>query len=271
MVVVAASGGGAKAAYWTGLVVDCLFGGGPPTAAAKECPPPQERDLYGRLFLTSSVSGGSIGVYHMLQDRQRSDDWVDTSNGREVLSPVLGWGVFHDLPALMLGMLTDPRDCDGGWSCRRGADRALVQEARSPVRRESTHPTASRCWSQPSRACRSRSSMPPQDGAERRVLLSPVLLDTRRRRSDELLRTGTAPARPRGPRRPRSLAGSPMPDPAAGCPARDRRAHERAVHGGGAGRTARRRRLSGQGRRLFGGGDVRGAPRRRVRGEHRRA
>jgi hypothetical protein len=119
MVVVAASGGGAKAAYWTGLVIDCLFGGGPPTEAAKECPPPEGRDRFGRLFLTSSVSGGSIGVYHMLRDRQRSDDWVDASNGREVLSPVLAWGVFHDLPALMLGMHTDPRNCDGAWSCRR--------------------------------------------------------------------------------------------------------------------------------------------------------
>ena len=110
---------------------------------------------------------------------------MDTSNGREVLSPVLAWGVFHDLPALMLGMRTDPRDCDGGWSCRRGADRALVQEA-AIAGREGIDP--------PDREPMLVSATPrlpvtvfnaAADGAERRVLLSPVLLDTRRRRSDE--------------------------------------------------------------------------------------
>ena len=51
--------------------------------------------------------------------------------GLEALSPVAGWGLFHDLPAFMLGADLDPAKCEPGkrGECRRHADRALVQEA----------------------------------------------------------------------------------------------------------------------------------------------
>lgn len=180
MVVVAASGGGAKAAYWTDLVIDCLFGGGPPPKDARECsaPPPDQQDRFGRLFLTSSVSGGSIGVYHAVLDRHPSEPWVDLSNDPEVLSPVLAWGLFHDLPAFMLGVPTDPRDCTSGPSCLRGADRALVQEA-AIAHRDEIDPSGEPMLVENPLRLPVTVFNAAQDGAERRVLISPVLLDSR--------------------------------------------------------------------------------------------
>jgi hypothetical protein len=130
MLLVAASGGGAKAAYWTDLVLDCVFGeGAPASGEGGECDPPQGSDRLARLFLTSSVSGGSVGVYHLVRHRRRAQAWVDAAAGPEVLSPAVAWGLLHDLPAFMIGMHNDPRRCVDGSSCRRHADRALVQEA----------------------------------------------------------------------------------------------------------------------------------------------
>lgn len=135
MLLVGASGGGAKAGYWTDLVMDCVLGSGAPReggecAGARHAEGPRR---LGRLYLTSSVSGGSIGIYHLLRrihDAESGKEWVDASAGREVLSPVTAWGLFHDLPAFMLGADTDPRQCQGDEAeCRVEADRALVQEA----------------------------------------------------------------------------------------------------------------------------------------------
>ena len=133
MLIVGASGGGTKAAYWTDLVLDCAFGAGEPrSTAADECEgsgsAPARR---GRLFLTSSVSGGSIGVHHLRarwKDAGGDAPWVPETAGREVLSPLVAWGMFHDLPAFALGVPADPSDCDA-LPCRIDADRALVQEA----------------------------------------------------------------------------------------------------------------------------------------------
>jgi hypothetical protein len=135
MLLVGASGGGAKASYWTDLVMDCLLGRGAPVEGG-ECapaPPGAGARRFRRLFLTSSVSGGSIGIFHLLRSMPRAaagGNWVDPSAGAEVLSPVTAWGFFHDLPAFLLGADTDPRECrDDEAECRIAADRALVQEA----------------------------------------------------------------------------------------------------------------------------------------------
>ncbi len=156
MLLVAASGGGSKAAYWTDLVLDCLFGKGmplgetgarpvdvskrassrtkPSQAAGRECKPARTGpQRYGKLFLTSSVSGGSVGIHHFVRNgipiTGKERPWVDATTGPEVLSPIAAWGLFHDLPVSMLGANTDPRKCRSDWSCRVNADRALIQEA----------------------------------------------------------------------------------------------------------------------------------------------
>jgi hypothetical protein len=98
MLLVAASGGGAKAAYWTDLVLDCAFGEALPgddsrhAQAADECPGDETTGArFDRLFLTSSVSGGSVGVYHLVREQaaiRAGGDWLDHE---EVLSPLLAW------------------------------------------------------------------------------------------------------------------------------------------------------------------------------------
>lgn len=130
MLLVAASGGGAKAAYWTDLVLDCVFGSGePPQRHAGECPAAKGRDHTGSLFLTSSVSGGSVGIYHYIRSHSPVKSWVDEAAGPEVLSPTVAWGLLHDLPIFLFGADTDPRKCNDAESCWINADRALVQEA----------------------------------------------------------------------------------------------------------------------------------------------
>jgi hypothetical protein len=164
MLLVGASGGGSKAAYWTDLVLDCIVGGKVPSETIKdtECDNDAEsvgmRQLRARgLFLTSSVSGGSIGVRNYVS---RIDDvvtggrWVDQTAGHEVLAPTVAWGLYHDLAATMLHLPTDPRECTAGgeWSCRWNLDRAAVQEntiARQPWDAAPDPSQAlSRIWSQ---------------------------------------------------------------------------------------------------------------------------
>ena len=134
MVLISASGGGAKASYWTDLVVDCMLGTDSPTEKADyECAASgEDGNRHRRLFMTSSVSGGSVGVYHLLTQHENvvaGRPWVDRAGGREVLSPITAWGLFHDLPAFLLRAPTDPRKCTEELDCRLHADRALVQEA----------------------------------------------------------------------------------------------------------------------------------------------
>ena len=136
MLLVGASGGGTKAAYWTTLILDCLVGGEMP-AGDTECGESDDRqgpERLQRLFLTSSVSGGSVGVLHFVShlthDPDLAVEWIETRVGREVLSPLTAWGLVHDLPIFLLGWPTDPNRCAGGeGSCAIHADRALVQEA----------------------------------------------------------------------------------------------------------------------------------------------
>ncbi len=143
MLLVGASGGGAKAGFWTDLVLDCAFGARTPLDSSHPSAPDEckrDRDETQRearlrtLFLTSSVSGGSVGVYHFLsklRDVERGTPWVNDSAGADALSPVVGWGLFHDAPAFMLGVpWMDPSRCtDDAVTCRWNADRAVIQEA----------------------------------------------------------------------------------------------------------------------------------------------
>jgi hypothetical protein len=147
MLLVAASGGGSKAAYWTDLVLDCIVGDGVPPIGREQTPPGglpsgEAKHECGRseraparassLFLTSSVSGGSVGIHHLVRNFAAvtgGTPWVDAAAGAEVLSPIAAWGLFHDLPAFMLGLRTDPRRCHDRLSCAAHADRAMVQEA----------------------------------------------------------------------------------------------------------------------------------------------
>jgi hypothetical protein len=133
MLLVAASGGGSKAAYWTDLVLDCLLGDARPAPGQDECgPSPRAGTRLRRLLAISSVSGGSVGVHHLvthLGAAGRDRPWVRRTAGRELLSPLVAWGVFHDLPVLLLGLATDPSRCAARLGCPVHADRALVQEA----------------------------------------------------------------------------------------------------------------------------------------------
>jgi hypothetical protein len=131
MLLVGASGGGSKAAYWTGLVMDCVFGSAEPVG--DECDGDEAAaDRRGALFLTSSVSGGSVGVHHLLRHFDEvggSGTWLFEAFKREALSPAVGWGLVHDLPAFMFGLHVDPSRCKVRVPCRIRGDRTAVQEA----------------------------------------------------------------------------------------------------------------------------------------------
>ena len=133
MLLVGASGGGSKAAYWTDLVLDCLMGDAQPVEDQDECGrSPRARARLQRLLLISSVSGGSVGVHHLVTHLGavgRARPWVRRTAGRELLSPLVGWGVFHDLPVFLLGLPTDPSRCAARLGCPLDADGALVQVA----------------------------------------------------------------------------------------------------------------------------------------------
>ncbi|MDA0169742.1 hypothetical protein OJ998_11660 [Solirubrobacter taibaiensis] len=197
MLFIAASGGGSKAAYWTDLVVDCLLSSGAP-AKNDECENTPGEELerrYGRLFLTSSVSGGSVGVRHLVVNAntlKAGKDWVDQTAGWEALSPVVGWGLFHDLPAFMLGLPLNPDHCDEReevW-CRIHADRALVQEAAVAGGERGAIDAA------PEAGVLGQEGPitvfnAAENGAARRVLISPVeLAPTPRQRSECIINTG---------------------------------------------------------------------------------
>jgi hypothetical protein len=89
LLLVADSGGGSKSAYWTDLVLDCLISGGHMTTPSKpmrECsrtprlPTPTIVRRERGLFLTSSVSGGSVGVSRYvseIRDVASGKRWVD--------------------------------------------------------------------------------------------------------------------------------------------------------------------------------------------------
>lgn len=180
MLLLAASGGGSKAGYWTDLVIDCLLGEGIPGTDGECTNRGDIAGRYGRLLLTSSVSGGSIGVRHLIENAPRmtaGKSWVNKAAGTDVLSPLIAWGLFHDLPAFLLGADLDPDRCRPGRRaiCRLNADRALVQEAaivggsRERLGNARDHGLLGRAG--PVTVFNAA-----QDGASRRVLLSRVNL-----------------------------------------------------------------------------------------------
>jgi hypothetical protein len=183
MLLVGASGGGSKASYWTDVVLDCVFGTGVPDRA-NECGADASAPARAkRLFLTSSVSGGSVGIYHFVTSRDRVDSgqtWVDAAAGTEVLSPVIGWGIFHDAPLFMLGAPTDPKNCTSTWSCRLNADRALVQEAAVAGFEHRIAPPASEPELSDPKRLPVTVFNGARDGADARVLLSPFSLASAR-------------------------------------------------------------------------------------------
>lgn len=145
LLLVGASGGGSKAAYWTDLVLDCVVGGSPPPdsiSTRSECESDKLASRRARgVFLTSSVSGGSVGIAHYVQrlaDVENGSPWVDWYTGGDVLSPTIAWGVFHDFPLMLVERLPlvpklfspDPQSCnrESWWDCRLELDRAAVQE-----------------------------------------------------------------------------------------------------------------------------------------------
>lgn len=152
LLLVADSGGGSKSAYWTDLVLDCLIGGGPmePSSRSKrECTPasiptptPTAVRRERGLFLTSSVSGGSVGISRYVsnvRDVATGARWVDRATGGDFLAPTVAWGLYHDLPDTFFGAIgsalgidaSDPTECPTHHdaSCRYNLDRAAIQEA----------------------------------------------------------------------------------------------------------------------------------------------
>ena len=144
LVVVAAHGGGARSAYWTALVLDRLAGGvatNPYGAALPErgCGEGAADSLDAkRIFLISSVSGGSVGAYAYGQELERSGclrrGWYEDWFKRDLLAPAVGWGLMHDLPALLVHQQPGAGgECrfEGGlldWTCELVRDRARTLE-----------------------------------------------------------------------------------------------------------------------------------------------
>ena len=143
MLLVGASGGGTKAAYWTTLILDLFWLGGEMPAGDTECGESDDRqgpERLQRLFLTSSVSGGSVGscISSAISRTARTCEWIETRVGREVLSPLTAWGLVHDLPIFLLGWPTDPN-----LVRRRGLVRDTRRSASSKRRPSAT--MAMRC------------------------------------------------------------------------------------------------------------------------------
>jgi hypothetical protein len=198
LLLVGASGGGSKASYWTDLVLDCVVGGGSPadvgTHHRKECTSHETRETRLRrargVFLTSSVSGGSVGIRNYVKQLPAVLDespWVDANAGRETLSPTIAWGLFHDFPATLLWLGTNPQNCNGdSWSCRLNLDRAAVQENAMAQRAWDAVPdpadALSRIWRASTPKTPSDSALPAPltifnssvNGSLGRMLISPV-------------------------------------------------------------------------------------------------
>lgn len=208
LLLVADSGGGSKSAYWTDLVLDCIVSGGKMQRASephRECRRPQNSSFPAGLvqrrqrgvFLTSSVSGGSVGVSRYvlnLPSVADGTDWVDGATGRDFLAPTVAWGLYHDLPDTVFGGIgslvgidpSDPTECETGQgaSCRYNLDRAAIQENTIANRRWDTAPDAAdsvdKLWARSLRATSADHVSPltvfntAVSGGKGRVLVSPV-------------------------------------------------------------------------------------------------
>jgi hypothetical protein len=155
LVIVASHGGGIRAAYWTGVALDCLIGtdpveptdkdgqpgddsigqghpdGGEGQTRAEECATnrrtaPESLESARRIFLASGVSGGAVGLaaysQQMLEGGLESG-WVGTRLDADLLAPVMGWALFHDLPNHLIGLNPMP-----GGGCRFGDHPCLTQD-----------------------------------------------------------------------------------------------------------------------------------------------
>jgi hypothetical protein len=116
LVLVAAEGGGIRASYWTAGVLDVLASGDDPSrrlvdlpAAGDRCDPAASAEQLrnaGRIFAISGASGGSVGAYAYARELQAHGclrpGWYAQWFARDLVGPTIGWGLAHDLPAILL-------------------------------------------------------------------------------------------------------------------------------------------------------------------------
>ena len=142
LVLVAAEGGGLRAAYWTGGVLDVLAAGPAKQRREVALPPPDapcsagHNDDGKRIFLISGASGGSVGAYAYARELTEAHGclapgWYARWFSRDLLGPVVSWGLVHDLFAAMFHQRPG---VGGGCSFGRAAicdllrDRARILE-----------------------------------------------------------------------------------------------------------------------------------------------
>lgn len=160
LVIVASHGGGIRAAYWTGVALDCLVGTNPAEAPPTDGRPtdgdpgaghpdggngerrgedcvsnrrtaPESLESARRIFMASGVSGGAVGLAAYSQQMLSGgleDGWVSDRLDADLLAPVMGWALFHDLPNHLFGLNPRPGTaCQIEQPCLT-QDRAAVLE-----------------------------------------------------------------------------------------------------------------------------------------------
>lgn len=128
LVLVAAEGGGIRASYWTAGVLDAMIHRSDrdpddPAVSASTCRSDDGTAARARrILLVSGASGGSVGAYGFATELERraclAPFWYRRWFARDLLGPVVGWGLGHDLPALLFHQ----RPRTGATCVRRGCD-----------------------------------------------------------------------------------------------------------------------------------------------------
>ena len=118
LVLVASHGGGVRGMYWTALALDCLVAVSPGHIPGiregdRSTCRDQRRSAAGqhaaerRILLASGVSGGAAGLYayarELVAEGALRDDWVRSTLTRDLASPTVGWGLFHDIVNHIVG------------------------------------------------------------------------------------------------------------------------------------------------------------------------
>lgn len=153
LVLVAAHGGGIRAAYWTALALDCMVGVEPPpglkpadlfpddetTCTNKRRSQTAQQTAARRLFLLSGVSGGAVGFYAYARKLLAKGDlgngsWVEDRLGQDFASPLIAWGLFHEIPNHIIGLRPHPGGkCTlhlfGGDQCQSNDRAAALDDA----------------------------------------------------------------------------------------------------------------------------------------------